>query len=172
MDNKAFTKKIVNIIIRFCDEVMHFDASWYQKEYPCDQKDNPYYALACFFGEIEQAFMENASMEGVKKFYDKEIGLLSKEEREYIKNTGMNIERYYKSAMIRNDWNKAFESVEEGVQLSGPIGFGFSDSDIKELALLHKANKHRVKIEDLLTDCNFHTECSDFSDGNYDKYIK
>ena len=81
MDNKVFTKKIVNIIIRFSDEVMHFDASWYQKKYPCEQKDNPYYALACFFGEIEQAFMENTSMEEVKKFYDKEIGLLSKEER-------------------------------------------------------------------------------------------
>ncbi len=171
MNNKAFTKKIIDIIIRFSDEVMHFDASWYKKEYPCYQKDNPYFALACFFGEVEQAFKENASMEEVRKFYDKEIGQLSKDEREYIKNTGMSIEKRYKSAEIRKDWNKAFESVEEGVQLSGLISFGFFDSDIKELALLHKANKHRAKIEDLLTDCNFHTECSDFSSGNYEKYI-
>lgn len=171
MDNEVFTEKILKIIISFCENIMHFDAGWYKNEYPAYQKDNPYYALRCLFAEIEQSFIENVTMEEVNKFYNREIEKFSKEEIEYIQKTGMSIEHSYRAAEIRKDWNKAFESVKEGKQLSALIGFGFSDSDIRELARLHKANKYRNKIEDLLEDCNFHTECSDFSSKNYEKYI-
>jgi len=72
---------------------------------------------------------------------------------------------------IRKDWATALKNVRYGEKLSRPIRWSFSGRDISILAKLHKSNKFRKKIEDLLTDCNFHTECSDFSLGRYDEYI-
>jgi len=78
-----------------------------------------------------------------------------------------------KVAEIRSDWEKALSSVDKGYELSGPIGYGFSERDIKNLAILHRDKaKLREKIEELLEDCNFHQETDDFSNGKYDKYIK
>lgn len=73
---------------------------------------------------------------------------------------------------IREDWKSALEQVEEGSDLSSIIGWAFSDEDITELAKLHKANICRDKIEDLLEDCNFHSECSKFANGEYDEFLK
>lgn len=73
---------------------------------------------------------------------------------------------------IRNNWEQALRQVKRGDELSYPISWGFSDEDISCLAKLYKRNKFRKKILDLLEDCNFHTECGDFIDGNFDKYIK
>lgn len=73
---------------------------------------------------------------------------------------------------IRADFATALSKVENGSDLSSWLGYGFSDEDISNLAKLHKDGYFREKIEDLLTDCNFHTECGDFASGNYDKYIK
>ena len=73
---------------------------------------------------------------------------------------------------IREDWKSALEQVEDGTDLSSIIGWAFSDKDITELAKLHKDNICRDKIEDLLTDCNFHSECSKFVDGEYDEFLK
>ncbi|MBO4847051.1 MAG: hypothetical protein J5525_12275 [Lachnospiraceae bacterium] len=77
----------------------------------------------------------------------------------------------FTSIDIRLDFDKAFSSVKDGCDLSEPLGFGFTPEDIKNLALLHKAGKHRKKIEDLLEDCNFHQECGAFAAGDYDDYI-
>ena len=73
---------------------------------------------------------------------------------------------------IRNNWEQALRQVKKGTDLSYPIQWSFSDNDIFELAKLYKRNKFRKKIWDLLEDCNFHTECGDFAEGNFDKYIK
>lgn len=69
------------------------------------------------------------------------------------------------------NWEAALESVEHGEMLSEEIGFGFSDEDIVELAKLHKANKCRDKIVELLVDCNFITEAMDFAEQNYEAYL-
>ena len=73
---------------------------------------------------------------------------------------------------IRENWESALEQVKDGTDLSSKIGYGFSDKDITELAKLHKANKFREKIEDLLTDCNFHYECGQFANGEYEEFLK
>ena len=73
---------------------------------------------------------------------------------------------------IREDWETALEQVNRGSDLSSIIGWAFSDEDITELAKLHKANICRDKIEDLLTDCNFHYECGKFANGEYDEFLK
>lgn len=76
------------------------------------------------------------------------------------------------AAMIRRDWGQALDRAQNGSDLSYPIGYGFSEQDIRTLAELHKNGQYRDKIEDLLTDCNFHRECLAFSEGRYDAYLK
>lgn len=73
---------------------------------------------------------------------------------------------------IRRDYATALESVTNGRALSGRIGYAFGKKDLCKLAKLHKENKFREKIEDLLEDCNFHYESSKFSSGEYDEVLK
>lgn len=72
---------------------------------------------------------------------------------------------------IRSDWAAALRSVKYGYELSKWIDYGFYDEDIVELAKLHKRNRFRRKIEDLLEDCNFHYECGKFADHDYDEFL-
>ena len=71
---------------------------------------------------------------------------------------------------VRKDFASALRKVKKGDELSSVLEWMFSPKDIKELAKLHKSNKFRKKIEDLLTDCNFHCECADFANGKYAIY--
>ena len=84
----------------------------------------------------------------------------------------VNIADINRAAEIRGDFAKALDGVEYGSQLSGALGYGFSDKDINNLAILHRDRpEYREKIEDLLEDCNFHKECGDFYNQKYDEYI-
>lgn len=76
---------------------------------------------------------------------------------------------------IVNNWKEVLtdKSTFELKNISGAINFSFSLDDLAELALLHKTEENlREKIEYILTDCNFHSECSDFSSGLYKAYLK
>lgn len=74
---------------------------------------------------------------------------------------------YISKEEIRADWENALDWLPYG-KISEEIEWGFTKEDLSELARLHRENKHRKKIEDLLTDCNFHSVRSRFSDGDYD----
>jgi len=78
------------------------------------------------------------------------------------------IDKGKRSASIRHDWSAAFRKVKNGRELSGAIDWGFYKDDLRTFVKLHKANKFRKKIEDLLTDCNYHTFCGYLSVGEYD----
>lgn len=74
---------------------------------------------------------------------------------------------------IRDNFEVALDKVDNGCGLSYPLGWGFSDLDIHNLAVLYlKREDLQEKICDLLEDCNFHTECGDFYDGNASKWVK
>lgn len=77
-----------------------------------------------------------------------------------------------KDIEIRSDFATALKNCKRGTDLSHPLNWAFSSRDISILAKLHKSNKYRKKIEDLLTDCNFHYECGEFMQGNYAEFIK
>ncbi len=73
---------------------------------------------------------------------------------------------------IRDDFETALKQVDNGSELSSILGWGFYANDLTNLAIIHRENPElRRKIEDLLTDCNFHSECNAFKDGKYDNYI-
>ena len=67
---------------------------------------------------------------------------------------------------IREDWEEALNTMDYS-DISGAVQYGFSPDDLRKLMQLHKADKHREKIEDLLTDCNFHTECAALCEEDY-----
>ena len=75
-------------------------------------------------------------------------------------------------AEIRHDFATSLRNCKEGSDLSSQLHWAFSDKDVTELAKLHKSNKFRRKIEDLLEDCNFHYECGKFAKNEYDEFIK
>lgn len=77
-----------------------------------------------------------------------------------------------KDIEIRSDFATALKNCKRGTDLSNPLCYAFSSRDISNLAILHKSNKYRKKIEDLLEDCNFHYECGEFMQGNYAEFIK
>ena len=84
----------------------------------------------------------------------------------------LNFDKIMKSVLIRKDFKTALSKVKNGSSLSEKLGYSLSPGDLKELAKLHKSNKCRRKIEELLTDCNFHTECGKFASKQYDEYLK
>ena len=84
----------------------------------------------------------------------------------------IDIEELQKNAEIRRDFDSALRSVKHGTELSRLLDWSFREEDITELARLHKEGKHRKKIEDLLTDCNFHYECGQLCAGEYEEFLK
>lgn len=105
--------------------------------------------------------------EEVLKFYEKTADDLAIAREVYMPS----FEEARKSAKIRKNWAEALRRAKKGTDLSYKIRFGLSKADIKELAKLHSSKKFRQKIEDLLEDCNFHKENSDFIGGRYESYL-
>ena len=83
----------------------------------------------------------------------------------------LNFDKLERNVEIRNDFLAALKSVKRGSELSGLLEWSFSNKDLTELAKLHKANKCRKKIEDLLTDCNFHYESAKFHNKDYTEFL-
>lgn len=72
---------------------------------------------------------------------------------------------------IRSDFASALRKVKNGAELAGKLGWSFSDDDLRQLTALHRKNRFRQKIEDLLTDANFHSECSLLYTRKYDELL-
>lgn len=85
---------------------------------------------------------------------------------------------------IRNNWRKTLNNVEYVEEYGGDyntfpiaskLGFSLYESDLKELAMIHKneepGSKLQTVIENLLTDMNFHEDCGEFIAGYYDNYL-
>ena len=69
---------------------------------------------------------------------------------------------------IRLNWRESLENVKKGWELSGGIGYAFCQQDLLILLGFHKAGLFREKIEELLTDCNFHTESGLLNNEDYE----
>ena len=85
-------------------------------------------------------------------------------------NKIISVDKAYRRAEVRKDFATALRGVKNGAALSGILGWAFSDEDLKQLARLHKSNRFRKKIEELLTDCNFHSECALMSSKRYSEF--
>jgi len=94
------------------------------------------------------------------------------------------LEKIKQRLEIQSNWEKAIDDVEEYREQNGlykvsfiasVMDYGLSETHLSQLALIHKNapedSKRRAVIEQLLECINYHTENSDFSSGNYEKYI-
>lgn len=108
--------------------------------------------------DMDAAMDEITSILKTSPMYEEIVGCIS-------------LDKAYKRADIRKDFAGALSSVKQGSELSGILGWSFSDNDLKILAGLHKSNKYRKKIENLLTDCNFHYACALMSSKNYASFL-
>lgn len=73
---------------------------------------------------------------------------------------------------IRRNFDEALASVKRGTDLSSELDYCFSNDDLCQLIKLHKQNKHRSKIESLLTDCNFHYVCGLLHKHKYEEALQ
>lgn len=107
---------------------------------------------------------------GLKKSKLADLDVLKK----IVEDCGATIkfDKAVEDAKIRLDFANALRNVKHGEALSGKLEWGFAPDDLMELMKLHKSNKFRKKIEDLLTDCNFHSECDLLSGRKYDEFEK
>ena len=83
----------------------------------------------------------------------------------------VSVDDAYKEATIRKDFVAALKAVKKGYDLSSDLRYSLSDDDLMQLAKLHKANRFRKKIEELLEDCTCHEECDLMSSGDYSKWL-
>lgn len=80
----------------------------------------------------------------------------------------IDMKKLIEHAKISMDLDAALSSVKRGNELSSALGYGLSTRELEQLVDLHEAGKHRKKIEDLLTNLNFHYENTFLKDKAYD----
>ena len=159
--------KIMQVILELDEKIWN---KYYPNAKPCGDKPSAENAYLWLKGDISSLFADKQlNIEEVKYDIYKMIAETGFE-KEILKQIEM--DEIIRNAEIRRDFATALQNVSRGTQLSQPLGWKFSKRDICELAKLHKANKFRKKIEDLLEDCNFHYENGKFSAGEYDEFLE
>ena len=141
---------------------------FYRSTWPMRNDLNLNQALNVLQVDIAGALERADDMQAARDVIDEIIDHTDKPAviRQYV-----SIDAAWRDAEIRRDWASALRAVKHGEDLSHDIDWAFSPRDIKNLAKLHKANRFRKKIENLLDDCNFHTEAALMSSHQYDKLL-
>lgn len=136
------------------------------------------YLISLTYSEREQ---QNTFLEEINSWIKEQLGteLYSK-----ITESAFSLEKIKQRFEIQSNWEKAIDNVEEDSEHEGiynvgyiasAMDYGLSEENLSQLALIYKNapkdSKQRMVIEQLLECINYHTENSDFSSGNYEKYI-
>jgi hypothetical protein len=83
-----------------------------------------------------------------------------------------NFDKCIEDAEVRLDFASYLRNVNNTSELAHKLSYGFDSDDLMELMKLHKGNKFRKKIENLLTGCNYHSESALLSEKKYDEFEK
>lgn len=74
---------------------------------------------------------------------------------------------------VTKDFLSALKNCSSGRNLSMALGFSFAPDELLELGELHRNHSEvRAKIEELLEDCNFHSECRLLIQKKYDSFAE
>ena len=141
-------------------------------------KNDVIYLISLTYSETEK---QNVFLEEINSWIKEQLGteLYSK-----ITKGAFSLKKIKQRFEIQSDWEKAIDNVKESSKHEGVYEVGFiasamdfalSEENLSQLALIYKNapkdSKQRMVIEQLLECINYHTENSDFSSGNYEKYI-
>lgn len=132
-----------------------------EQSYPESEKDNSRYAAMWIEADIEALLLQGVPEGEIHEELSSDM-----DAARYI-----HWDEILSSVAIRSDWAAALKGVKDGTRLSSRIRWALSRNDIRTLAGLHKKNRYRRKIEDLLEDCNFHYECGCFASGRYAEFL-
>lgn len=149
-------------------EIINIDQKIWKKYHPDWEEDNPpelYQATTWLHTDIVSILLE------FKNSWMDILGIIKKSKHgaEIIKK--LNVNEIKAEVALRKDFLSALHSAKLGSDLSRKVNYSFYAKDLGQLARLHKENKYRKKIEDLLTDCNYHDVCSAFINKNYEEYL-
>ena len=70
----------------------------------------------------------------------------------------VSLDSAFRKAIVRKDFEGALSTVSHGSTILYLLGYSLSENDIRTLTKLHKSNRYRRKIEELLMDYGFHLE--------------
>ena len=141
-------------------------------------KNDVIYLISLTYSETEK---QNVFLEEINSWIKEQLGteLYSK-----ITKGAFSLKKIKQRFEIQSDWEKAIDNVKESSKHEGIYEVGFiasamdfalSEENLSQLALIYKNapkdSKQHMVIEQLLECINYHTENSDFSSGNYEKYI-
>ncbi len=141
-------------------------------------KNDVIYLISLTYSETEK---QNVFLEEINSWIKEQLGteLYSK-----ITKGAFSLKKIKQRFEIQSNWEKAIDNVKESSKHEGIYEVGFiasamdfalSEENLSQLALIYKNapkdSKQRMVIEQLLECINYHTESSDFSSGNYEKYI-
>ena len=155
-------------------EMCRLDDTIWKKFYPNSQNDASdrklYTAYMWLKADISY-ILTDVNINAVEA--EKEIVAIlnASEHAKEILNKYVKLESIRENVKIRSDFYLALSKVKSGSDLASDLDYSFSNYDLLQLAKLHKANKCRKKIENLLTACNYHYECGRFIRKEYDEFL-
>lgn len=144
-------------------------------------KNDVIYLISLTYSEREQ---QDAFFEEINSWIKEQMGRTSVYSKICMSN--FSLEKIKQHLEIQSDWEKAIDDVKEYYEeeykgsynvgyIASVMDYALSEESLSQLALIHKNaskdSKRRAVIEQLLECINYHTENSDFSSGNYERYI-
>lgn len=159
--------KVINVKLAFFDVTKKLAKKYYNED--LDESD---FSILDFAKYIESIVYDNYSKNFGKlnRLKSEMEGIIHKSKHSDMIMRQFDFDKARRKAEIRHNLADVL-SKYEGNEIAKKLEFTLWTSDLCELAKLHKANKCRKKIEDLLTDCNFHYESAKFHNKDYTEFL-
>lgn len=159
--------KVINVKLAFFDVTKKLAKKYYNED--LDESD---FSILDFAKYIESIVYDNYSKNFGKlnRLKSEMEGIIHKSKHSDMIMRQFDFDKARRKAEIRHNFADVL-SKYEGDEIAKKLEFTLWTSDLCELAKLHKANKCRKKIEDLLTDCNFHYESAKFHNKDYAEFL-
>lgn len=159
--------KVINVKLAFFDVTKKLAKKYYNED--LDESD---FSILDFAKYIESIVYDNYSKNFGKlnRLKSEMEGIIHKSKHSDMIMRQFDFDKARRKAEIRHNLADVL-SKYEGDEIAKKLEFTLWTSDLCELAKLHKADKCRKKIEDLLTDCNFHYESAKFHNKDYTEFL-
>lgn len=163
--NKVTDNELLRSVLKASQKI---EKCFYRSTWPMRNDLNVNQALNVLQVDIAGALERSDDMQAARDMIEE---IIDHTDNPAVIRQYVSIDAAWRDAEIRRDWASALRAVRHGEDLSRDIDWAFSTRDIENLARLHRANRFRKKIEDLLEDCNFHKEAALMCSHQYDKLL-
>ena len=166
-ENMEYQKYRILMLEKFDKSVWyHFYPEWKGEE-PVFDKDS---CITHIRADLVHILSDSDDYEAAKAFIEDELDCLEKNNLNNIRSY-IEYDSIIDEVAIRRDFGTYLKSMKDVSKLASLLRFSFGKKDILHLAELHKKNKYRKKIEDLLSCCNYHHEAGALSSKKYEEVL-